>query len=66
MSTGAPIARHRRHAHPHRHRSDLLDICQALLAQRAAIAAVLGRFGPSWRETRTAFNKLARIVREPS
>jgi hypothetical protein len=40
----------------------LLDACQALLAQRAAIAAVLGQLGPSFRETRAALKELARIV----
>jgi hypothetical protein len=40
----------------------LLDTCQALLEQRAAIAAVLGQLGPSFRETRAALNELARIV----
>jgi hypothetical protein len=40
----------------------LLDSCQALLEQRAAIAAVLGQLGPSWREARSALNELARIV----
>ena len=42
----------------------LLDACQALLVQRAAIAAVLGQLGPSWRDTRAALKELARIVRE--
>jgi hypothetical protein len=41
----------------------LLDTCQALLDQRAAIAAVLGQLGPSLRDTRAALNELARIVR---
>jgi hypothetical protein len=40
----------------------LLDTCQALLEQRAAIAAVLGQLGPSFRESRAALNELARIV----
>jgi hypothetical protein len=40
----------------------LLDACQVLTAQRAAIAAVLGQLGLSFRETRTALNELARIV----
>jgi hypothetical protein len=40
----------------------LLDACQALLAQRAAIAAVLGQLAPSFRETRAALNQLARTV----
>ena len=42
----------------------LLDACETLLEQRAAIAAVLGQLGPSFRETRAALNALARIVRE--
>jgi hypothetical protein len=42
----------------------LIDICQTLLAQRAAIAAVLGQLGPSWRDARAALNELARIVRQ--
>jgi hypothetical protein len=33
-----------------------------LLAQRAAIAAVFGQLEPSFRETRSALNALARIV----
>jgi hypothetical protein len=41
----------------------LLATCEALLAQRSAIAAVLAKLGPSWRETRAALNELARIVR---
>jgi hypothetical protein len=40
----------------------LLDACQALLAQRAAIADVLGQLGPSFRDTRATLNELARIV----
>ena len=36
---------------------------QALLEQRAAVAAVLGQLGPSWRDTPAALNELARIVR---
>jgi hypothetical protein len=41
----------------------LIDACDTLLAQRAAIAGVLEQLGPSWRDTRAALNKLARIVR---
>jgi hypothetical protein len=41
----------------------LLNACQALLAQRAAIAGVLEQLGPSFRDTRAALNELARIVR---
>jgi hypothetical protein len=41
----------------------LLDECQTLLEQRAAIAGVLEGLGPSFRETRAALNELARIVR---
>jgi hypothetical protein len=40
----------------------LLDACQMLLEQRAAIAPVLGQLGPSWREARSALKELARIV----
>jgi hypothetical protein len=40
----------------------LLDTCQTLLEQRAAIAAVVGRLGPSFREPRSALNELARVV----
>ena len=40
----------------------LLAACQALLEQRAAIAGVLDKLGPSLRETRTPLNQLARIV----
>ena len=40
----------------------LLDACQALLEQRAAIAAVLDQLGPSWRDTRSALNELSGIV----
>jgi hypothetical protein len=40
----------------------LLDTCAALLAQQAAMIEVLGRLGPSFRETRAALNELARIV----
>ena len=43
----------------------LLDACATLLAQRNAIAAVLGQLGPSFRETRAALNELARIVSGP-
>ena len=42
----------------------LLDACQALIAQREAVAAILGQLGPTFRETRAALNELARIVRE--
>jgi hypothetical protein len=41
----------------------LLAECKALLEERAKIAGVLAQLGPSWRETRTALNELARIVR---
>jgi hypothetical protein len=34
----------------------LLDTCQALLEQQGAIAGVLGRLGPTFRETRAALN----------
>ena len=40
----------------------LLDTCEEFLEQRAAIAAVVGQLGPSWRDTRAALNELARIV----
>jgi hypothetical protein len=40
----------------------LLDACQSLLEERAAIAGVLDKLGPSFRETRTALNELARLV----
>ena len=40
----------------------LVDACQALLEQRAAIVAVLGQLGPSWRQARSALNELAGIV----
>jgi hypothetical protein len=41
----------------------LIDTCSMLIAERAAIVRVLDEFGPSWCETRTALNQLARIVR---
>ena len=53
-----PITRHQPDADTER----LLEMCDALLEQRAAIAAVLVQLGPSWRETRAALNELARIV----
>ncbi len=40
----------------------LLDACAALLAQRAAVARILGELGPSFRETRAALNELARVI----
>jgi hypothetical protein len=40
----------------------LLDACRASIAQRKAVAAILGQLGPSFRETRAALNELARIV----
>jgi hypothetical protein len=40
----------------------LLATCEALLAQRSAIADVLAKLGPSFRDTRAALNELARIV----
>jgi hypothetical protein len=40
----------------------LLATCEALLAQRSAIADVLAKLGPSWRETRAALSELVRIV----
>ena len=36
----------------------LLDTCQQLLEQQAAIVGVLGRLGPTFRETRSAPNEL--------
>jgi hypothetical protein len=41
----------------------LRETCEALVAQRAAIARVLDELGPSWRDTRAALSELARIVR---
>jgi hypothetical protein len=40
----------------------LLDAIERSNAQRDAIAAVLAKLGPSFRETRIALNELARIV----
>ena len=37
----------------------LLDACAALLAQRAAIARILGELGPSWTGARRALNELS-------
>jgi hypothetical protein len=43
----------------------LLAECKTLLEERAKIAGILAELGPSFRETRTALNELARIVRPP-
>ena len=40
----------------------LLDTCAALLAQRAAIARILGELGPSWTGARRALNELHRVL----
>ena len=40
----------------------LLDACDALLAQRAAVAGIFDEPGPSWMSTRRALNEFHRVM----
>jgi hypothetical protein len=40
----------------------LIDACDALLAQRAAVERILGELGPSWASARRALNELHNVL----